>query len=320
MGAKRYVRVPRARLNRLVERFICWQREAGGDFSVALATGYSDEIGDREPENELRETDRLNGIVLNRRGVDFGRMHLGGLKMRSPDETRIWMQGRYDAGYRFANASYAGVYEVHDYWNRREGDFQHLLRLQRIAAEIGMDLGQYLFVTQNTFPHLETLLEHVNALPRPAVERSAVLFGYIGLAREHEAERITEAHRERLPDRIRELIPEHASWKSEREWIATEPEEEPRKRPVLWLVVDAANIDRLEATSCADLVAELEARTRAAYRMIPSWAELRDRHGDRSGLSIYSSRDEVARKWLDKHLEDQPIAFERRLTHLRATF
>ncbi|MEJ1960976.1 MAG: hypothetical protein WDO56_05275 [Gammaproteobacteria bacterium] len=321
MGSrKRYVKVPRARRNALLERFITWQAQAGEGLSIAVASGYSDEAPRREPENAVRETERLNGVLLTRRGVLERRMHLGGLKMRSPEETRVLMQARYEAGYRFANASYAGVYEIHDYWNRREGDFLHLLQLQRIAVEVGMNLGQYLFVAQNTLPHLEQLLDLLNALPRPAVERAAILFGYIGSAREHEAQRITEAHRERLPDRIRALIPPHAQWKSEREWMATEQGEDSRIPQRMWLFVDETNIDWLEATPCADILADLEEKTSAAHRALPSWAELRDRHGDPDGHSIYASGEEIARKWLDRHLEQHPIAFERRLTHLRATY
>ncbi len=183
-----------------------------------------------------------------------------------------------------------------------------------------MELGQYLFVTRNTFPHLEPLLSHLDGLPRPAVERSAILFGYIGGARDYEDERITEAHRERLPDSIRRLIPEHASWKSEREWMAMEADDESKRRHQLWLIIDPTNIDWLETTACADIVADLKEKTLAAHHMLPSWAELRDRHGDPDGVSIYAGRDELARKWLDRHLEERPIVFERRLTHLRATF
>jgi hypothetical protein len=319
MGAKRLGRVPRSRMNKLLDRFIDWQSKNEG-FAVAFANGYSSESPKAEPTTVLDESERLNDVFLRRRGVDTKRLHLGGLKLRSRPEARSWMQAQYDAGVRFANASYAGVYGIHDYWNRREGDFQHLLELQRTAADVGMDLGQHIFVVQSTFSCLESLLDHLDALPRRATERAAILFSYIGSARDHEQERVTEAHREQLPDRIAKLIPQSAVWKSEREWIMTEPNYEYESSHGLWLSVDPKNIDWLETASCAEIVDDLKTRTAAAYRMIPSWSELRDRYGDRNGVAIYTSRDEVARKWLDRHVHDNPVAFERKLTHLRATF
>lgn len=312
MAEKKLDNVPRERFAKILEQFINWRDRARPGFRLAIGELYSGE--------QTLEALKLMEGLRHRMGPGLGRMHLGGLKIRSEPETRDWLQQRFDLGTRFANASYAGTFEVHDYWNRRRGDFQHLLCLQTIAAEIGMDLGQYMFVTRSTFPHLEELLDHLEMLPKPAIERALIPFSYIGWARDQEDERILEEHRDRLPDRLRTLMPKKEGWKSEREWMKMSMTDGTRKDLMLRLEVDETNIEYIETASCDEIVEDLEARTRAAYELTPTWEELRDRHGDKTNLRIYANQDDIERKWLDAYLKQYPIQIERRLTHLTNSF
>jgi hypothetical protein len=307
MGKKRLSNIPRERFAKVVERFIDWRDAARPGFRVAVASQYSDE----EDIEEMKVIKRLRA----RMGPDYGRMHLGGLKMRPEPETRAWLQQRFEAGSRFANASFAGTYDTHDYWNRRPGDFEHLLRLQRTAAEIGFELGQYIFVARSTLPQLESLLDHLEALPKPATERYALLFGYIGWGREQEDDRILEAHRDALPDRVRRLLGTPLAWKSEREWMHSE-HGFVAKKIMLRLNVDETNIEYAESARCEDVVADLEARTRGAYELIPAWDELCDRYGDQTNLRLYATREDIERKWLDAYLRARQTPIERELTYL----
>ncbi|MGA9486588.1 MAG: hypothetical protein WBV25_05880, partial [Methylocella sp.] len=176
------------------------------------------------------------------------------------------------------------------------------------------------FVTRSTFPHLEELLDHLEMLPKPAIERALIPFSYIGWARDQEDERILEEHRDRLPDRLRTLMPKKEGWKSEREWMKMSMTDGTRKDLMLRLEVDETNIEYIETASCDEIVEDLEARTRAAYELTPTWEELRDRHGDKTNLRIYANQDDIERKWLDAYLKQYPIQIERRLTHLTNSF
>jgi hypothetical protein len=312
MADKKLVAIPLARFVRLIERFADWRDRTRPGFRVAVANQYSSE--------EETEALGINRHLSIRLGDDLGRMHLGGLKMRSESEMRAWLQTRYDLGTRFANASYAGIFDTHDSWNRRRGDFQHLLSLQTIAAEIGMELGQYLFVACSTFPQLEILLDHLEALPKQAKERFLVPFGYIGWARDLESDRITEEHREALSARLRRLLRPAQIWRSEREWIDAEGDNSVQEDFMLRLDVDETNIELLESMSCQNIFDDLAARTLAAYSTLPSWDELRDSSGDRSNRRIYANRSDIERKWLDAYLEKYSMAIERKLTHLTSSF
>lgn len=308
MGKKRIARLSQSRFARLVERFAEWRDRERPDLRMAIGTGYSDE-SDAEG---MRTAKRLRQRV----GGDSDRMHLGGLKMRTDQDHRAWFQERYDAGLRFANASYAGTFEVHDGWNKRTGDFQHLLTLQTIAAETGMDIGQYLFVARNTLTRLEPLLDCLEDLPKQATERRLVAFGYIGWGRRLEEQRISEEHRNALPDRLRALLVNEEEWKSEREWSGRQNEMDGPARHMLRVEIDDSSIDRLEAMDCGTIVEDLMRRTTAAYSVLPTWEELRERWADPTSTRIYAGRQDMERKWLDSYFSDNPAPPDLHLTHL----
>jgi hypothetical protein len=84
----------------------------------------------------------------------------------------------------------------------------------------------------------------------------------------------------------------------------------------LILYVDERNIDYLESASCGEIVSDLQSRVDAAYRSIPSSAELMSRYGDSNRTRIYGMQLELDSLWLDRCLRVRDIYFERRLTHL----
>jgi hypothetical protein len=77
-----------------------------------------------------------------------------------------------------------------------------------------------LFLTQNTLPVFDRLLDILEAILGEVTHRSVSPFFYAGLARRYEEERITEEIRNGLPERINRLRPrKFNTWLSEREWI-----------------------------------------------------------------------------------------------------
>jgi hypothetical protein len=159
----------------------------------------------------------------------------------------------------------------------------------RLAGERGMVRQERLFLTQNTLPMFDRLLDTLDSIPGEISRRSISPFFYAGLATQYEDERITEDIRDNLPDRIKRLrSKKFDTWLSEREWIPVmlETASQPR-RLMLKLDVNEGNIDDLENTSCEDIFAARERDYQDDYRRIPSLDELCSRY--------------VEGRWMDMH-------------------
>ena len=77
-----------------------------------------------------------------------------------------------------------------------------------------------LFLTQNTLPIFDRLLDVLDGIPGEVRSRVASPFFYAGLVTRYESERLTEEDRDNLPERINELRPARFdNWLSQREWI-----------------------------------------------------------------------------------------------------
>ena len=64
-----------------------------------------------------------------------------------------------------------------------------------------------LFLTQNTLPIFDQLLDILDDIPGDVRSRVASPFFYAGLATRYESERLTEDDRDNLPERINRLRP-----------------------------------------------------------------------------------------------------------------
>jgi hypothetical protein len=163
-----------------------------------------------------------------------------------------------------------------------------------------------LFLTKNTLPLFDRLLDMLDAPPGEVRSRSAGPFFYAGLANRYEGERLTEGDRDNLPDRINRLRSgKFGDWRSEREWIPAmlETADKPR-RLLLKLDVNEANIDYLESASCEEIFAEREREYRESYRGMPALDELCARYGDPTNRRIYLMSRDVEGRWLEMHARD----------------
>src|SRR5262249_7669267 len=202
------------------------------------------------------DMDVLDGVrrLRARRGKTFDIINLGGLRLRDADALEAWMDEREAAGIVGLHTSLAGCDQVHDRWNGRAGDFEYQTKILRLGGERGMARHERLFLTRNTLPHFDRLLDILDHLPGDLRKRHATLFFYVGLATRYEDERITEEVRDSLPERINRLREgKFQDWRSEREWIPImlETADKPRKL-FLKLDVHEGNIDRLEKLSCEE--------------------------------------------------------------------
>jgi hypothetical protein len=294
--------LPFERFEHLVHRFYDWKEtDRRGDLEFGVFVGPSFDY----------DLDVLRGVarLRARRGGKFQILNLGGLRIRRGEALTAWLDERQAAGIVGFHTSLAGCGETHDRWNGRAGDFDYQTSILRLGGERGMVRHERLFLTQNTLPHFERLLDILDGIPGEVRNRYATLFFYAGLATRYENERITEDIRDTLPERINALRRgKFQDWRSEREWIPimSETADKPRKL-FLKLDVNEANIDRLEQLSCEAIFAERERLYQEEYRQIPSLDELCSRYGDPTSRKLYMMSRDVEGRWLDLHQHETGI-------------
>lgn len=287
--------LPFARFEQLVHRFHDWQQAQRRDLQIGVFVGPSFDY----------DIETLKGIarLRERRGAKFRILNLGGLRIRRGNELVTWLQERRAAGIVGLHASLAGYGDTHDRWNGRAGDFEYQTGILRLGGERGMVRAEKLFLTKNTLPLFDRLLDFLDAIPGELCSRTASPFFYAGLATRYEDERLTEDDRDSLPERINELRPaKFDTWLSEREWIPVmlESASKPR-RLLLKLDVDESNIEYLERASCEEIFNAREREYQESYRAIPALDELCARYGDSNNRRVYMMSRDVEGRWLDLH-------------------
>jgi hypothetical protein len=294
--------LPFSRFEQLVHRFHDWRQAERPDLDIGVFVGPSFDY----------DIETLKGLVRlrERRGAKFRIVNLGGLRVRRDEELITWLEQRRDAGIVGLHTSLAGCGEIHDRWNGRAGDFEYQMTVLKAGGERGMARQEKLFLTRNTLPVFENLLDRLDALPGSLLGRSAGPFFYAGLATRYEDERLTEDDRDNLPERINALRSgKFGNWRSEREWIpimletATAP-----RRLVLKLDVDESNIDQLENASCEEIFLRRERDYRDSYNDIPPLDELCDRYGDLANRRVYMMSRDIEGRWLDLHQRATGVA------------
>jgi hypothetical protein len=288
--------LPFARFEQLVHRFHDWAQSTDRDgLQIRIFVGPSFDY----------DLETLQGVarVHARRGAKFQILNLGGLRIRSGQALIEWLEERRAAGITGFHASLAGYGEIHDRWNGRAGDFEYQTSILRLAGEREMVRQEKLFLTRNTLPIFDRLLDILDGIPGEITSRTVNPFFYAGLATRYEAERLTEDDRDSLPERINRLRPKRFNnWFSEREWIPImmETADQPRQL-LLKLDVDETNIDYLEHAACEEIFVERERQYQESYRFIPALDELCARHGDETNRKIYVMSRDIEGRWLNLH-------------------
>jgi hypothetical protein len=290
--------LPFSRFEALVHRFHDWRQTERPDLDIGIFVGPSFDY----------DMDILRGVarLRERRGAKFRFVNLGGLRVRRGDDLNAWIEERRAFGVVGFHTSLAGCGETHDRWNGRAGDFDYQTAILRLAGERGMARQEKLFLTKNTLPVFDRLLDILDALPGDLYSRNASPFFYAGLASRYEDERLTEDDRDTLPERINELRPgKFGTWLSEREWLPLMLQTADKSRRLqLKLDVDESNIDYLESAPCEEIFATRERDYQESYRDIPTLDELSARYGDPANRRVYMMSRDVEGRWLDLHHRD----------------
>ena len=294
--------LPFARFEQLVHRFHDWKQAERPELEIGVFVGPSFDY----------DIETLKGIarLRERRGAKFRILNLGGLRIRRGEALAAWLQERRAAGIVGLHASLAGYGDTHDRWNGRRGDFEYQAEILRLGGERGMVREEKLFLTKDTLPLFDRLLDFLDAIPGELRRRTASPFFYAGLATRYEDKRLTEDDRDSLPERINELRPaKFDTWLSEREWIPVMLETASKPRHLLLkLDVDESNIDDLERASCEEVFATREREYQESYRATPALDELCDGYGDSTNRRIYMMSRDVEGRWLDLHQRETGAA------------
>jgi hypothetical protein len=308
LGKKKVARMELARVAAQIRRFDEWAR--GSEQNGLKVTNWIGHTFETDLP-ALIETRSLADLC----GWGFNLILLGGLRNRSESELRPWLTERRDAGFTSVVASFMGCGALHDRWNGRRGDFERLLKTQRVAASLEMELEQRIFLTRESLPMIDQLLDTLDELPGKVREREIYPLFYSGLARQWEKFRVTDEEIDKLPPRIKSLLrSDYCNWRTECEWVdAVRAEDNIPDKISLKLLLNDDNIDAVETASCQQVYGDLERRTLVAYAAIPSRAELCERFGDYSNRAVYMFRNDIETKWLDKYLRSNPVTLEREL-------
>jgi hypothetical protein len=150
--------LPFSRFEQLVHRFYDWKQSANrDDLQIGVFVGPSYDY----------DIETLQGVarLRARRGAKFEILNLGGVRLRSGAVLIAWLEERRAAGIKGFHASLAGCGDTHDRWNGRAGDFDYQTTILRLAGERGMVRQEKLFLTQNTLPAFDRLLDILDGLP-----------------------------------------------------------------------------------------------------------------------------------------------------------
>ncbi len=295
----------------LIDRFIDWRIASGReDFEICPWYGNSHDY-DREVRLGIRRLDERMGDITNV-------VLLGGVAHRSRKDMAIWLRERQEDGIDTLVASFPGQGKHHDYWNNKKGNYQFFLDTLRTAAAMGMRLQQRVLLIRDSVASLERLFDDLDAIDPPSYTRWSIPLFYSGLSKRLENERLTEQEMAALPLRIRNsLRDDHPHWRSERRWMdyVHDSADQGPERMALSFPISDESLDWAERRSCDEIVAELEARWRAAYRAAPSRQELCEGYGNPQSDKVYMMIGQMERLWFDRYLQENPCTFDIRSTH-----
>lgn len=294
----------------VVDRFLAYREKSRQkNFKVAAWMGYSYDLPLKDFVNKLalyRRCDNNVNLIL-----------LGGVRHRPDAELRAWFSERKALNLQRVVASYYGYGDTHDYLNNKQGNFAYLIHAQQIAAQTGFRNSQRVFLFRSSLAQMEQLLDRLDEVGESVTERMAYPLFYSGLARRYEEERVTMEDLDRQPQRVRAIYRQDKDrWQSERQWIdQARTDGNTEEKNFVELRLTDQNIEQVETMSCEDILADLVVRTKAAYSVVPSRANLAERYGDSSSDKIYMFMWEMECLWLDRYLKKHPMSLERELTH-----
>ena len=294
---KKIATVPFAKVKPIVEKLVEWKKvHASVGFKMFINPGNWD-------HKDIADNIRLDKLVRN--SSNGGTAMLGGVKHRTEPEMREKLAFLKEAGMEAIGITFWGPRELHDGWCGRRGEYDFNMMAARFAPEIGLLRREHLFLVKSSLPHLETIMDILDAIPGRQ-DRYVLPLNYWGRAMKLEHERLTKAEFDLIPDRIRKYI-RTRDLRTEEEWMAFVQHDWDAKKmaKVLRMLISRDNIAELEKLSADEIMKSLIVKFDMVYASLPDFREMGKPYGDSSNDKIYSLYD-IESKWSQYYYQDHP--------------
>ena len=229
-------------------------------------------------------------------------LQFNGFSFRSEQEIREILSAIKESGIRLIDLTFYGTREYHDRFAGRQGDFEFLLRILKIAQETNLSVVVSIALTEENKDQMQALFE---VLDQYKIKQYTVFLPHAkGRGERISHLRLTKDSYQKLPQVVRDnfmRIPHQ----TEAQWISQGSFPKATKR-ALTLALREENIDRLEKMAPADIIAQLERIDDAYYAAMPTMEELAALYGRPDNQQLFRLRD-LYLEWQKRYLREQPI-------------
>lgn len=259
-------------------RFYAWLKENRPDLSFAFYYGYS-----MDHPKLLKTVDFLREI-----GSPGGKfLQFDGMKFRNDREIRELLTDLKAHGVELIDLTFYGTQAYHDRFAARPGDFDYMMRILRIANEVGLAVSAGIALNHENACQAGELLNQLQ------VHELNRIFCFVphseGRGETLEPVRFRLSDYDALPDRVKAVF-NRQRFRPEGEWVREGSFSVPQKR-VLTVGLTPENVGFFENMDFAGTIAYLEKLDDDYYAAISNLPTLARRYGDPVGERFYSERD-----------------------------
>lgn len=290
-GQRASVSVSYDRAKAIAERFLAWAQATQDQrirVGFCIGCSYETQLPMLIDYVSFRRDNRMDG---------WDYLPMNGLRLRTQEELLHVLGSLQSAGLRMANLTFYGARGSHDVFARRGGDFDYLLLIAQVIAELGLARSETILLRKSTLPELPELLRMLDAIPG-LEQRAPSMCDYLGRAADLEEERLELQDLKSLPAALRDSInPDR--YRTEVSWIQSiMAGDVPAKTRLLYVVaVRDDNVDYLEREDCEFILRHLWQREQERRASAPSLINLAREYGDPVSQRLFAFRD-LERKWL----------------------
>lgn len=247
-------------------------------------------------------------------GWDF--LNVNGLRYRTRSELVSLYGSLKEAGARLVNLSWHGYADAHDDYAGRKGEFDYLLLMAEVIAELGLQRSDTVLLRKPILTDLAKLMDVLGSIASRG-QLVPNMIDYLGRGESVEEERLEMHDLDSLPDELVSRI-NLSLYRTEASWIETILRDDlaPKTSITYFIAIDEDNIGYLEDEACDDILHGIRKNDEARRAGEPSLADLARTYGDPVGQKLYRLRD-LERKWPELFWKDHDSATYERFVNLR---
>lgn len=241
----------------------------------------------------------LIDIIRMRRKMDnpgWNYINMNGIRFRTREELIELYSALKDAGIILVNLSFHGYGQDHDAYAGRRGEFDFLLLMADVIAELGLDRSETILLRKPTLNTLPSLLHTLNAIPDLS-QRIPNMIDYLGRGIDVDNERLELDDLNSLPESLHKGI-DSDRYRSESAWIESLAHDDttPKTSAIYFIQIRDDNIDWLEREDCEAILQNIRERDNTRRALEPSLNELALAYGDPGSHKLCRLRD-LEVKW-----------------------